>query len=664
MPLLYPGVASRSVSTHQPVGARLARGLHVRHNSVALSESAGRVMNHRMNLRLLRLAVCAAGLLMLLSALAQASAQGQATVTAEAMGSANLRAGPGTEYGIVGQIASGTAYPVVGRHPRFPWLLLQLPEGQGWVYRDLVTLTGDVDTVPLSEVIVGTTPAPPAATIVIVPFGTQTPDLTLLPPNANTATPALLVPATGTATPSPSPTASLEPTATRLLAVYAEAKDIANVRYGPGIDFPRIGEIRAGNLYAVLRRHTTFPWIELSYADVAGGRGWVFLETVNIEGDLSAVETTDQREFGYPTLTPTPAMVVTAASPWPVTVDAAKAPTGFEALANQIYDGLLGAGFEPHTSKQASVFLMDLKSGESLSLNPDVAYSGVSMNKIPVLVTLFRRLTNPPDAEQAQRMAEMVICSENLSSNALLRVIGDGDEYRGALDVTETMQALGLKNTFLARSFFTGATVFGPTPTEQPFVPVTTTADQSQTDPDPSNQTTPADLGWLLSGIYACAEDGSGPLTTTFSNEITQNDCRLMLRVLSANKIYALIEGGVPDGVTVAHKHGWSDDTHGDAGLVFSPGGDYVLVIVMHNRTWLLQTELVPGHRGNRPAGLQPVQSRSADGPDGYPARPAVFHRHDQRSGPASAGRFAVVEPAAHPIESEPPDHEICQCLD
>jgi Beta-lactamase enzyme family len=50
----------------------------------------------------------------------------------------------------------------------------------------------------------------------------------------------------------------------------------------------------------------------------------------------------------------------------------------------------------------------------------------------------------------------------------------------------------------------------------------------------------------------------------------------------------------VPDGVTVAHKHGWSDDTHGDAGLVFTPGGDFVLSIAMHNRTWLLQSESFP----------------------------------------------------------------------
>ncbi|MCC7207261.1 MAG: serine hydrolase, partial [Anaerolineae bacterium] len=565
-------------------------------------------MSHENGRRVPRLAliglILTAGLFLILGSVGTRPVHGQdqPVVTAEAMGSANLRAGPGTEYGIVGEITKGTAYPVIGRHARFPWLLLQLPDRQGWVFRDLVTITGNVDSAPLSDVVLDTTPAAPPATVVIVPFGTQTPDLTLLPQAtlsgpATTPTPSTLSPAAGTPTPSPSPspspTATVQPTATRPLAVYVEAKEIANVRYGPGTDFPRIGEIRAGNLYAALRRHTSFPWIEISYADVAGGRGWVYLETVNIQGDVNSLEATDQRAFGYPTLTPTPAMVVTAAAPWPVTVQPDRAPAGLEALSNEIYDMLLAAGFEARTSKQASVFVMDLASGVSFSLNPDVAYSGVSMNKIPVLVALFRKLVNPPDSEQAQRLAEMIICSENLSSNALLRVIGDGDEYRGALAVTDAMQKLGLENTFLARSFFTGATALGPPPTEQPFVPVTIPADQSQTEPDPSNQTTPADMGWLLAGIYACAENGDGPLVETFPDEITQNECRLMMRVLSANKIGAMIEGGAPntDDVIVAHKHGWSDDTHGDAGIVFTPGGDFVLSIAMHNRTWLLQSE-------------------------------------------------------------------------
>ena len=42
------------------------------------------------------------------------------------------------------------------------------------------------------------------------------------------------------------------------------------------------------------------------------------------------------------------------------------------------------------------------------------------------------------------------------------------------------------------------------------------------------------------------------------------------------------------------HKHGWIDDTHGDAGIVIGPGGAYVLVVVLHSDEWLLFDQTSP----------------------------------------------------------------------
>ena len=48
------------------------------------------------------------------------------------------------------------------------------------------------------------------------------------------------------------------------------------------------------------------------------------------------------------------------------------------------------------------------------------------------------------------------------------------------------------------------------------------------------------------------------------------------------------IRFGVPDGVIVSHKHGWNSVTHGDAGIVYSPNGDYILVEYLHQSSnWL-----------------------------------------------------------------------------
>ena len=54
------------------------------------------------------------------------------------------------------------------------------------------------------------------------------------------------------------------------------------------------------------------------------------------------------------------------------------------------------------------------------------------------------------------------------------------------------------------------------------------------------------------------------------------------------------MQAGLPEGTRVANKHGWiveSDGllhTFGDAGLVYTPGGDFVLVIFMHQPTQLI----------------------------------------------------------------------------
>lgn len=478
-------------------------------------------------------------------------------VLAEAIKQANVRAGPGTNYPQLGTITSGTKYPMIGRSARFPWYLIRLPETEGWVFVDLVTVTGDPNTVPITEKIIAPTPGPASP-----PTAAPNVDITLTP----TLAAATTVPPTSD-------------------TVTVEALETANVRYGPGTDFPRIGSISKGTQYPVLHRHSLFPWLEIAFDGVPSGRGWVFRQTVRVYGDLSKVPITSSRDFGYPTLTPTAQMIVTSVPPFTAT------PPGtndlVDKLASDIYDYLIQNKFEPGTDMQGSAFLLDLRTGHAISLNPGVAYSGMSLVKIPILVALYRKLDTIPNKAEAAIIAEMMICSENLASNAVLKWLGDGDPEKGAQYVTETVQALGFKSILLLSSFWTGAKDTTPTSPPQPIPTVQTGVDQVSTEPDPYNQTTPADMGWLLAGIYQCALDGSGVLNTTFPNAYTVNECRQMIGVMRANKIGAMIEAGVPADIPVAHKHGWINDTHGDAAYVSTPGGDYVLVVMLHNKTWL-----------------------------------------------------------------------------
>jgi hypothetical protein len=100
-------------------------------------------------------------------------------------------------------------------------------------------------------------------------------------------------------------------------------------------------------------------------------------------------------------------------------------------------------------------------------------------------------------------------------------------------------------------------------------------------EPDTARQTTAEDIGTLLSMIYHCANDG-GALLAVYPGEITPQECQAIIDLMVLNEEGNLIRFGVPEGVSVSHKHGWDEVTHGDAGIVFSPNRDFVLVEYLH----------------------------------------------------------------------------------
>lgn len=471
---------------------------------------------------------------------------------------ANLRAQPGLEFDVVGQIAAGTRYPVVGRSEFYPWVLLADPaslQPTGWVYSDLVTFQGAIETVPLSTQAIGAASLP---TPTSPPVAGET-----------AATPALF----GSATAIP-PTAPPN-------AVIGTVEGEINVRYGPGTEYERVGVAQAGEALTITARHTQFPWVQVSYPDSPSGYGWILIDLLDIQGNLDSVQQISDINLRLPTLTPTPSSAERAAI--------GDISPEFAALGETLWQRMLDADFDPQTSRFGGLFLMNLKTGETLAFEPDVAFSGMSINKIAILTTLFSRINDTPDDATATIIAEAMICSENISSNKMLSIIGDGNPYTGADRVSEFLQQLGLDNTFIY-------TPYSEDPFITPQAPQTriTEVDQVSAEPDPFNQMTVTDMGELLHTIYQCAEDGTGALMERFPDRYSMIECRKILDIMSYNHIYNFIEAGVPEGIRVAHKHGWIPDTHGDAGIVFTPGGDFIFVIALHNPTWMEFADSVP----------------------------------------------------------------------
>jgi uncharacterized protein YraI len=63
----------------------------------------------------------------------------------------NVRAGPGTDYDQVGVLIPGQTSPIVGRNPEGTWFEIEYvggPNGTGWVFKDLVRVVGDLNTMP------------------------------------------------------------------------------------------------------------------------------------------------------------------------------------------------------------------------------------------------------------------------------------------------------------------------------------------------------------------------------------------------------------------------------------------------------------------------------------------------------------------------------------
>ena len=227
------------------------------------------------------------------------------------------------------------------------------------------------------------------------------------------------------------------------------------------------------------------------------------------------------------------------------------------------------------------VFVKDLQTGEELGINEDVAFAGLSLLKVAILEETYRTLDAPLDLEVTDWISDSLgVTSSNFKANLLLRdVIGEGDGYQGAQRLTASMNYLGLPNTFMV----------APYDAECPFTIQTPANSRTDitTNPDICMQTTPLDMGLLLEMIYQCRQ-GGGTLMAAYPGAFTAGECSEMVEQMTRNSFDNLIETELPEGTIVAHKHGFgTEGPHADAGIVFSPNGDFIVVIYLDSPQYL-----------------------------------------------------------------------------
>lgn len=250
---------------------------------------------------------------------------------------------------------------------------------------------------------------------------------------------------------------------------------------------------------------------------------------------------------------------------------------------------LLGRLIVNHLQEQAfggvaSVFILDLESGQEVFIDAGVAMSGMELVKVPIVLDTFRTIDAAPSVTHMSNITRTLLTEDTDAPRSLLNVIaGQDNPFLGAQLMTESMWRLGLKNTFIAVPYGEGTVPGGRTSYETP----ANTAVGQLTQPTTTMQTTAEDMGTLLAMLYYCAQGNGGALMAAYGDSITADECQQIIDVMTQNRIGSLIEEGVPADTPIAHRHSWIGDTHGDAGIVFSPGGDYVISMIFYQNDWL-----------------------------------------------------------------------------
>jgi hypothetical protein len=235
-----------------------------------------------------------------------------------------------------------------------------------------------------------------------------------------------------------------------------------------------------------------------------------------------------------------------------------------------------------------SIYISNPATDESVEINPQIIYSGMSVVKLGIMLETFLHSEGTELDEETQEMMVKLVTDptgSNYWANLLLGIIGDGSQMEGSRRVNTRMDELGLTATFIREPYRleTEGAHRGPGLAKLLLLQGTITAN-----PDPFIQTSAHDIGVLLEMIYDCSQ-GEGRLLAEYEGRISSESCQLILDDLKQNPVRTMIGAGIPEDVPLAHKHGFAYDTHADAGIVFLEDIDYILVHFQYAPTdWLV----------------------------------------------------------------------------
>ena len=204
-----------------------------------------------------------------------------------------------------------------------------------------------------------------------------------------------------------------------------------------------------------------------------------------------------------------------------------------------------------------SVYVKDLSTGKTMEINEHTMESA-SLIKLYIAGTIYEKIESnelTPDERLYTALNDMIVYSDNESSNVLVRYLYDadaGETFQDGLDVV---------NDFITRHGFSKT------------VQVNGIADPSLWVSDGRvNLTSAADCGHLLEMVY------NGELVSHYASFRFET-------LLNRQEVNYKIPAALPEGTHISHKTGEVDDTENDAAIVYTPYGDYIFCIMSTDLT-------------------------------------------------------------------------------
>jgi beta-lactamase class A len=215
------------------------------------------------------------------------------------------------------------------------------------------------------------------------------------------------------------------------------------------------------------------------------------------------------------------------------------------------------------------IFVQDLRTGAGAAWNARAEFPAASTLKVAIaLQVLIAHRGRPQTSSRVDRLLRrMLIPSFDKPANELLTWLG-GSTSGGSAKVNATLRTLGLHDTEMYGGYIVPARVPIPVRVNQ----------------QPSfigKRTTAWDFGRLLRYIHLAAE-GRGLLARRFRGSFVPADARFLLYLI-AHARPNWLGGRLPGGTAVVHKPGWIKVARHDGGLVYSPRGPFVVVVMTWN---------------------------------------------------------------------------------